>query len=67
MDFCKKKMVVVLPRGETIRNFVYSGVISDLSEIYEIVGVSIHPNIKIQKILQEHFQNVDILEPVKET
>ncbi|MDG1804977.1 hypothetical protein [Flavicella sp.] len=46
-----KKMVIILPRGESIKNFVYSGITDKLREEYKIIFYSIIPNIEIKEYL----------------
>ncbi len=49
-----KKILVILPRGETIRNFVYSGVIDSLKSQYFITLVAVKPNKEIWEILKNN-------------
>jgi hypothetical protein len=47
----KKSIVVILPRGESIRNFVYSGIIDELRKTYFLILVSVKPNQQIWDML----------------
>lgn len=60
----KKKMVVVLPRGEAIKNFVYSGITDALRVEFEIVFFSIVPNTEIKNYL---VSKCDFFYSLKET
>ncbi len=44
-------MVIVLPRGESIKNFVYSGITDALRKKYRLVFFSIIPNQEIKEYL----------------
>ena len=46
-----KKLVIILPRGESIKNFVYSGITDALREHYKVVFFSIVPNQEIKEYL----------------
>ncbi|QOD61510.1 CDP-glycerol glycerophosphotransferase family protein [Polaribacter haliotis] len=63
-----KKLIIILPRGESIKNFVYSGITDALREEYKIIFFSVVPNEEIKKYLvakcdefyeleEEHQQN----------
>jgi hypothetical protein len=57
----KKKVVLfVFPRGETIRNFIYSGIIKKLSKKNKIIILSVFPSKKILDLLND--QNCKVLE-----
>ena len=47
----KKKIVLILPRGESIKNFVYSGVSDALRLDFEVVFFSVIPNNEIKNFL----------------
>ena len=46
-----KKLVIILPRGESVKNFVYSGITDALRKHYTIVFFSIVPNLEIKEYL----------------
>ena len=49
----KSKVLFILPRGEAIRNFVYTGIIKKLSKNNEIIILSVLPSKNIVKILKK--------------
>ena len=53
-DKDKKKIVLVLPRGEAIRNFVYSGTATLLQKSAHVTIISIIPNNEIELLLKEN-------------
>lgn len=59
-----KKILIILPRGETFRNFLYSGIISELKKKYYLVIVSVKPNEELWSELKE---NSDELYELKKT
>jgi hypothetical protein len=46
-----KKVIVILPRGEAIKNFVYSGITDALRQHYEIIFFSVVPNEEMKAYL----------------
>jgi hypothetical protein len=46
-----KKLLIILPRGESIKNFVYSGITDALRKEYEVVFFSVVPNQEIKEYL----------------
>lgn len=46
-----KKIVVILPRGESIKNFVYSGITDALRDKYKIIFFSVVPNESLKEYL----------------
>lgn len=46
-----KRLLIILPRGEAIKNFVYSGVVDALRIDFEVVLYSVVPNEKIKEYL----------------
>ena len=48
----KKKIVFILPRGEAIKNFVYTGISDTLRKSYHLVFLSVIPNQEIKKYLE---------------
>jgi len=49
----KKKIIVVLPRGEAIKNFVYSGITDALRAEFDVEFFSIIPNSEIKQYLND--------------
>jgi hypothetical protein len=54
MDLSKHNLLIILPRGESIRNFVYSGIIAQLRKEYTITLVAVKPNESIWNLLKEN-------------
>jgi hypothetical protein len=50
----KKKIIIILPRGETLRNFLYSGIIGRFREHYHIILIAVKPNESIWNLLKEN-------------
>ncbi len=51
----RPSMVAILPRGETYRNFVYTGVLDDLAAQSELTILSVFPNEEFRQMLSERF------------
>lgn len=58
-----KNILIILPRGESIRNFIYSGIIKELKKSYEITLVSVKPNDDVWNIIKN---NADELHELKD-
>jgi hypothetical protein len=54
----RPRVLAVLPRGEAIRNFVYSGALDELSETADVDLLSIVPNQQIWSELKTRFPRV---------
>jgi hypothetical protein len=50
----KPKILIILPRGETFRNFIYTDIINDLLKFYHITLLAVKPNEEIWKMLQKN-------------
>lgn len=64
MNRKRRKLVFIIPRGEVIRNFAYTGILSQLLDEFEIHLISVVPNSSVKTYLQEivdHFY--EIVEP----
>lgn len=59
-----KKIVLILPRGEAIKNFVYSGIVARLRENYHVTFFSVVPNKEIKDYL---ISNCDDFYELQET
>ncbi|WP_418637696.1 hypothetical protein [Winogradskyella sp.] len=46
-----KKVVIILPRGEAIKNFVYTGITDVLRKEYKIIFFSVVPNLELKDYL----------------
>lgn len=53
-----KAIVIILPRGEAIRNLVYSGVCNELKRQYRVVLISVIPNAQIKFELDQNADEV---------
>jgi len=59
------KLVFIIPRGEVLRNFVYSGILAQLKEQYELHLISIVPNDTLKDELTELADEFHVLEEKK--
>lgn len=62
-----KKILFVIPRGEVIRNFVYSGIAKKLKENYHMVFFSVIPNESLREYLKSNCDELYELEQLKLT
>lgn len=46
------KILIILPRGETIRNFVYSDIVKELMKTFHVTLFSVKPNEEIWSLLK---------------
>lgn len=60
------RLVVVLPRGEAIRNFVYSGMIQSLRPSIEVTAASVHPSPDVWRLVETAAHRAVPLQPVVE-
>jgi len=60
----QQKVLLIFPRGEAIRNFIYSGCVEELRKNAYVVIISVIPNVEIETLLR---QNCDELYELKET
>ena len=63
----KKKILFIIPRGEVIRNFAYSGIISQLRKFYNVHLLTVIPNADLKIYLQEMSDGLDELKFHKPT
>lgn len=59
-------IVAIVPRGEVIRNFVYSGAFDLLAEKADLKLVSITPNEKMNETLEENYGEIYPLKEIRE-
>jgi hypothetical protein len=59
-------IVIILPRGEAIRNFVYSGTLDLVSQSAAIQILSIDPSNEILKLLESRYERVQRLDEIPE-
>jgi hypothetical protein len=62
----KLKVLVILPRGEAIRNILYSGALDLLREEAEVVVLSVRPCDQVWNLLKEHSDDLEELRSDKE-
>ena len=62
----RPKVVAILPRGEAIRNFVYTGALDHLAERGDVAVVSIKPNEEIWKLLANSYRELFPLDELRE-
>lgn len=58
------KLVFIIPRGEVLRNFAYTGILEKLKELYEIHIISIIPNAQLKTYLQNLSDHLYELEDI---
>lgn len=63
MNRVMKNIVIILPRGETLRNFLYSGIVAGLKKNHRLIVVAVKPNETIWTLLKT---NADELIELKE-
>lgn len=61
----KKILLFVIPRGEVIRNFVYSGITGKLKENYKLIFFSVIPNQTLRSYLRENCDELYELESLQ--
>jgi hypothetical protein len=59
-------VVAILPRGEAIRNFVYSGALDRVAERSRLTVLSVIPNAEIRQLLESRYEHVYELPDVPE-
>lgn len=59
-------VVAILPRGEAIRNFVYSGALDRVAERSKVTVLSVIPNADIRELLESRYEHVNELPEIPE-
>src|ERR1700730_10593855 len=59
-------LVAILPRGEAIRNFVYTGTLDEVAREAEVTLLSVMPNSEIEDLVRARYGNVFQLRDVQE-
>ena len=59
-------LVAILPRGEAIRNFVYTGTLDEVAREAEVTLLSVMPNSEIEDLVRARYRNVFQLRDVEE-
>lgn len=62
----RERIVAILPRGETLRNFVYSGTLDRVAAESDLTVLSVIPNPEFQQLLVSRYRDVRPLEQVDE-
>ena len=62
----KPRIVTILPRGETLRNFVYSGTLDRVAEHADLTLLSVIPNAALRAELTSRYGDVRPLNPIPE-
>jgi hypothetical protein len=62
----QRRIIAILPRGEAIRNFVYTGALQAVAERVPLSVLSVYPNASIWSELETVFDDVRPLEEVPE-
>src|SRR6185295_3022818 len=65
-SLAQPKIVVLLPRGEAIRNFVYSGALDELEQDAPLTILSVMPNVAFADMLSARYRSVHPLAEVRE-
>jgi len=60
------RVVAILPRGEAIRNFVYTGALDEIASEAEVSLLSVFPGGHLTDLLQSRFQSIQQLREIKE-
>ncbi|MGC8667520.1 MAG: hypothetical protein ACP5VE_05335 [Chthonomonadales bacterium] len=62
----RPRIAVILPRGEALRNFVYTGALDEVQEHAELTLLSVFPSDGIRTLLENRFQDVRELHFISE-
>ena len=62
----RPRLAVILPRGEAIRNFVYTGALDEVAREAEVTLLSVMPSGDVQDLLCARYQNVLQLREIRE-
>jgi hypothetical protein len=60
------RIVAILPRGEAIRNFVYTGALDEIARSAEVSVLTVIPNREVQSLLLSRYHNLYALQGKKE-
>lgn len=61
-----RRVVAILPRGEAIRNFIYTGALDEVARDSEVTLLSVIPSEEIRGLLQDRYKAVYELEDLPE-
>ena len=65
-DGMRPGIVAILPRGEAIRNFVYTGALDELTRSADMTLLSVIPSGDLQDLLRDRYNNVYRLQEIEE-
>lgn len=59
-------IVAIIPRGEVIRNFIYTGALDEVAEKANLSLISVSPSESMNQMLRENYGDVHLLEEIDE-
>lgn len=62
----RPRIVAILPRGEAIRNFVYSGALDEIARFAEVFVFSVIPSEEIRRLLETRYGQVIELQEIQD-
>jgi len=62
----RPRIVTILPRGEAIRNFVYTGALDEVAREAEVTLLSVMPNSELEDLVRARYRNVFQLLDIQE-
>lgn len=66
MEDDRQRIIAILPRGEAIRNFVYSGALDEVAQHGNVTVLSVIPSREIERLISERYDEVILLKEVSE-
>jgi hypothetical protein len=61
-----ERIVAIIPRGEVIRNFIYTGALDEIAENIDVSLISVSPSESMNSMLKENYGDVHQLKEFKE-
>jgi len=61
-----ENIVAIIPRGEVIRNFIYTGALTEVAEKANLSLISVSPSESMNEMLRENYGDVHLLEEFNE-
>lgn len=65
-DVGTENIVAIIPRGEVIRNFIYTGALTEVAEKANLSLISVSPSESMNQMLRENYGEVHLLEEFDE-
>ncbi|HEY8187121.1 MAG TPA: hypothetical protein VIF64_13690 [Pyrinomonadaceae bacterium] len=62
----RPRVVAILPRGEAIRNFVYTGALDEVAREAEVTLLSVMPSSEVEELVRARYRNVFQLLDIEE-